>query len=102
MFRLLSQNIKSRTINQVKSHHQKMLLKHRSIPAIIEWLLSRGKPSGAKGKRGARKTNTFENSIMKLEEDTEFWGEEDQLERGIELGVATPAFPSEAAWFSDI
>lgn len=39
VFRLLSQKIKSRTIDQVKSHHQKMLLKFKSVEGIIELLL---------------------------------------------------------------
>lgn len=39
VFRLISEKIRTRTIHQVKSHHQKMLKKHKNIEGIIGQLL---------------------------------------------------------------
>lgn len=41
VFCLLSKEIRTRTINQIKSHHQKMLKKHLTIEAVIAFLKPR-------------------------------------------------------------
>ena len=38
VFRHLSKLIKTRNPHQIKSHHQKMMLRHRTVDQIIEYL----------------------------------------------------------------